>query len=106
LQEDDVMKARILIVAGLAAMMALSGGAFAEETSFQVQGGDTVKSVLERSAGQTVGLRVEGGEELRGKVGRVGDHVVQLTDLSGREFFDAVVPLDAIQAVVVKVRSK
>src|SRR5436853_7564982 len=67
-EDDDVMKARILVVAGLATMMALSAGAFGEEASFQVQSGDTVKSVLERSAGQTVGLRVEGGDELRGKV--------------------------------------
>jgi exosome complex RNA-binding protein Csl4 len=97
------MKGSIFVVV---ALLALARIASAEEAGFTVQRGDTVKSVLERAAGQTVGLRLEGGEELRGKVGRVGEHVVQLSDLSGREFFDAVVPLDAIQAVVIKARSK
>jgi len=100
------MRARFGIAVGVATIMALSAGAFADDASFQIQASDTVKSVLERSAGQTVGLRLKGSDELRGKVGKVGDKVVQLTELSGREFFDAVVPIEAIQAVVIKARSK
>jgi hypothetical protein len=103
------MKGRGLVVRSLVAVvsfLALARIASADEAGFQVQSADTMKSVLERSAGQAVGLRLHGGEELRGKVAKVGDKVVQLSELSGREFFDAVVPLDAIQAVVVKARSK
>jgi len=36
----------------------------------------------------------------------VGDKVVHLTSLTGREFFDAVVSLDQIAAVVIRVRSR
>ena len=102
------MKARLRIATRVAviALIALSTAAFADEAGFQVQSSDTVKSVLERSPGQSVGLRLTGGDELKGKVVKVGDKVVQLGELSGREFFDAVVPLDAIQAVIVKARSK
>ena len=100
------MKTKVLLVTGFLATVALSAPAFAEEAGLQIQSGDKVRTVLERSTGQTVGLRLGSGDELRGKVGRVGDHVVHLTELSGREFFDAVVPLDAIQAVVIKARSK
>ena len=101
-----MMKARTLIMASIFTLASVTATALAEDSSFAVQSADTVKSVLERSAGQSVGLRLTGGEELKGKVGRVGDKVVQLTELSGREFFDAVVPLDAIQAVIVKARAK
>ena len=101
------MKTMVLVLGGFIATVALSSAAFAEEAGgFQIQSGDKVRTVLERSTGQTVGLRVGSGEEIRGKIGRVGDHVVHLTELSGREFFDAVVPLDAIEAVVIKARSK
>ena len=100
------MKSTIMMTAGFIAALALSPAAFAEEMAIQVQSGDTVKSMLAKSAGQTVGLRVGSGEEIRGKVAKVGDNVVHLTELSGREYFDAVVPIDAIQAVVIKARSK
>ena len=100
------MKSMIMMTAGFVAALTLSPAAFADDPAVQVQSGDTVKSMLTKSAGQTVGLRVGSGEEIRGKVAKVGDNVVHLTDLSGREFFDAVVPIDAIQAVVIKARSK
>lgn len=99
------MTKRSIVVAATAVVFGLASGAFAEEAGLQVQSGDTVKSVLERSVGQTVGLRVGAGDELRGKVAKVGDRVVHLSELSGREFFDAVVPIDSISAVIVKARS-
>jgi len=99
------MKGWVFATSLLAGLLALGQVTPADEGAMQIQSADTVKSVLERSAGQTVGVRLGSGEELRGKVGRVGDHLVQLSELSGREFFDAIVPLDAIQAVVIKARS-
>jgi len=96
----------MLVMGGFLATVTLSTPSFADEAGFQIQSGDTVKSVLERSAGQSVGLRLKGGDELKGKVAKVGDKVAQLGELSGREFFDAVVQLDSIQAVIVKARSK
>ena len=42
----------------------------------------------------------------KGKVENVGTHAVQLSELSGMEFFDATVKLDEVAAVIVKVRTK
>ncbi len=92
-----------LAVAGLG--LALTGVARADD-ALAIKPDDTVKSVLGRSVGQTVALRVGAGDELRGKVTKVGDHVVHVSELSGREFFDAIVPLDSITAVIVKARSQ
>jgi len=36
----------------------------------------------------------------------VGSHVAHLTELGGREFFDAVVSLDQVQAVIVRARGR
>ena len=43
-------------------------------------------------------------QELTGVVREVNARVVQLGGLSGREFFDAVVPLEAVDAVLVRTK--
>lgn len=78
--------------------------ASAQEKGIKIEGGDTVKSVLERHPGKTVTVRLHGGEELSGKVTKVGDEVVHLAELTGRDFYDAIVPLDHIDAVILRAR--
>ena len=46
------------------------------------------------------------GPELAGVVTSVGDKVVHLSELTGREFFDAVVNLDQVGAVVIRTRAR
>jgi len=43
---------------------------------------------------------------LQGVVSKVGVTTLYITELTGREFFDAIVRLDHISAVVVKMRNK
>ena len=80
--------------------------AHAQDTKLEVRSTDTVKSVLERQVGKRVSLVLTTGPELGGVVTAVGDHSVHLSELSGREFFDAVVSLDRISAVVVRARGR
>jgi hypothetical protein len=67
---------------------------------------DTVKSVLARQVGQTVELRLKNGEKIAGKVELVGKDLVQLTQLTGAEFFEAVVVMDDVAAVVARAKAK
>lgn len=67
---------------------------------------ETVKSVLIRHKGARVALRFASGEELAGRVDSVGDQTVLLTELAGREFFDAIVELDDVAAVVFRAKGK
>ena len=53
---------------------------------------------------QGVELTLRGGKSLRGRVGKVGDHAVLLTELEGKEFYDAWIALDEIAAVELRVR--
>ena len=46
------------------------------------------------------------GEEVSGSVFKVGDSVTHLSALAGREFHDAVICIDQISAVMVRVREK
>lgn len=83
--------------------MALAWAAPAH-AQLQVGAGDTVESVLKAQYGKRVTLRLRSNQELTGIVRMSNARVVQLGALSGREFFDAVVPIEAIDAVIIRTK--
>ena len=98
---------RLTAAAVAIALLALAPATLpAQDAKLEVQGADTVKSVLARQVGKRVSLVLATGPELTGVVASVGDQVVHLTGLAGREFFDAVVSLDRVSAVVIRVRGQ
>lgn len=82
----------LLGAAGLAAMPAVAG--------------DAVKRALKERDGKKVTLVLTSGKELTGKVASISDDSVRLSELSGQEFFDAVVDLDQVDAVLFRARSE
>ena len=70
----------------------------------KVGANDTVQTVLSAQKGGRVTLRVRSGQEITGTVREVGSRVVHLGAISGKDFFDAVVPLEAVDAVFVRAR--
>ena len=56
--------------------------------------------------GKRVALRLASGEEIEGTVTIVGNFLVHISKLSGKEFYDAVVSIDKISAVRMKMRDK
>jgi hypothetical protein len=78
-----------------------------EERKMVFEEQDSMASVLKRLEGKPVRLRMAGsGEEVLGKLQKVGKELAHLSDLSGREFFDAVVRIDQVAAVSVQVRGR
>ncbi len=77
-----------------------------DESIVDLNSPDVIKSALEQQIGKRVKVKLESGQDLDGKVAKVGSHAVQLAELTGMEFFDATVKLDEIAAVIVKVRTK
>jgi hypothetical protein len=77
-----------------------------EEATVDLNSPNAIKSALEQQIGKRVKVKLESGQDLEGKVAKIGSHTVQLTELTGMEFFDATVKLDEIAAVIVKVRTK
>ena len=64
---------------------------------------DTLDSMLRAQSGR-VTVRLRSGQELTGTVRSVDSKLLHLGSLTGREFFDAVVPLGAIEAVLVRTK--
>jgi len=86
----------------VALVLALAAGVAAAE--LKVAPADTVESVLAAQKGRKVTLRLRSGQETGGTVTMVSAKLVQLSSVTGKEFFDAVVPLEAIEAVFVRTK--
>ena len=88
--------------------MLLAAGLLAAQPAvaadLKISGGDTIESVLQAQVNRRVTLRLRSGQELTGTVRLVSTKIVHLGALSGREFFDAVISVDAIEAVIVRTR--
>lgn len=80
----------------------VSASAFAQEVS--ISGNDTTQSVVTAQKGKRVTLRLRSGQELTGTVREATGRLVVLGGLTGREFFDAVVPLEAVEAVLIRTK--
>jgi hypothetical protein len=75
-----------------------------EEVKYNLKPAATMKTLLTDSLGKRVVVRLESGEELEGGVTMVGEHLVHLSKLSRRDFFDAFINIDRISAVIVRAR--
>ena len=69
-----------------------------------VKAGDSVESVLAAQKGKRVTIKTRSGQEITGTVKMVSPKLVQVSQVSGREFFDAVLPLEAVEAVLVRTK--
>lgn len=83
----------VLVIAALACASA------APAAEVKLGANDTLQSVLAAQKGTRVTLRLRSGQEFAGILRESNSRVVQLGALGGKEFFDAVIPLDAVEAV-------
>jgi hypothetical protein len=77
---------------------------FAEEKKYDLNASSVIKDILKEQTGKRVYLRMDSGEEVLGVVSKVGDQLVHVSSLAGRDFYDAVIRIDRITAVIFKVR--
>ena len=69
-----------------------------------IKAGDTLQSLLEVQKGKKVTVRLLSGEELTGKVKTVSKELLQLGELSGKEYFDALIDVAKITAIIVRTK--
>ncbi len=77
-----------------------------EAKKLEVKPDASVASVLKAQTGESVILVLSSGADLAGKVVMVGDKVVHVTRIRGMEFYDAVVALDQVVAVKIRVKTQ
>jgi hypothetical protein len=90
----------VLIVTAALALATLP----AQAAELKIGASDSVQTTLAGQKGARVTVRTRSGQEITGVVREVNANVVQLGAVTGKEFFDAVVPLSAVDAVYVRVK--
>ncbi len=106
-QSTKVMKLQRIVPAVMLAvgLMVISAPiASTEEIKYDLKPAATMNALLTDSIGKRVVLRLESSEEIEGTVTMVGEHLVHVSKLSRRDFFDAFVNIDRISAVIIRVR--
>jgi len=86
--------------------IAIAGFALATASAaeLKVAASDTIETVLAAQKGKRVTVRLRSGQEMTGTVAMSSAKLVQLSAPTGKEFFDAVIPLEAIEAVFVRTK--
>jgi hypothetical protein len=93
------------LVIALFCMAASSSVLSAQDKSYELKSSAaTVKDVLSENIGKRVIVRMDTGDNLEGTVNKVGDSLVHIFKISGKDFYDAAVRIDKISAVIFKVR--
>jgi hypothetical protein len=64
----------------------------------------SLKDNLAANVGKRVSLVISTGESVEGTIEKIGDHFVLISKLSGKDFYDALVRIDEVKAVVYRAR--
>jgi hypothetical protein len=98
------MKRLAAAVALAVVLLAGFGGVVSGQDSALEINADAIKVTLERQVGKRVRLKLVSGQDIEGTVVAVGTAGVHVGRVSGADFFDAVVRLDQVAAVLVRAR--
>jgi len=70
----------------------------------EVRDTDTVSDVLKRNMGKRVEIVLVSGDRLTGKIEKVTPGVVHISSLKGMDFYDAVLRVESVAAVIIRAR--
>ena len=87
-----------VLIALLATMQTVTAG------QLTINNDDTMAKVLAGQKGKKITITLTQGEELSGTVANITDELLQLEQLTGKEFYDAVIPVKSISAVIIRTK--
>lgn len=67
---------------------------------------DLIRSTLQKMVGKHATIHLMAGRELTGMVQKVTEDSLHLSELGGRDFFDAIVRLEHVSAVIYRVKKE
>jgi small nuclear ribonucleoprotein (snRNP)-like protein len=108
LMQSSVILSFILFAAALllpAGLMAAEkpGTDAAESVSYNVNA--SMQDNLKSLAGKRVYVTLDSGNTMTGTVKEVGNHLLHLEKLDGKEYFDALIRIDSISAIDTRFRN-
>jgi len=78
---------------------------YADEGKIEVTDANALKAALEKLAGKSVTLKLGSGEELSGVLEAVGPSALKLGQLTGKEFYSAIVQISEVSVVIYRAKT-
>jgi hypothetical protein len=100
------LKTIILTIAIMFMNLAISNNACADEKKVIINASDGIREVLTANIGKRVMIKTDANESLEGNIVMVGNQLVHIEKLSGKDFYDALVRIDRISSVIIRARGK
>jgi len=76
----------------------------AADYDFKFSDDSSLKTSLLQFKDKSVEISLRSGEQISGKISNIGSHVILLRELKGKEYYDALINIDEIAAVVFRAR--
>lgn len=92
----------LIVVIVMASTIATT--AFSEEDVFKFGKDSSLQTNLLQFKGKTIEIQLKTGGQLTGKLSEIGTQSVLLKELRGKEYYDALIVIDDITAVIFKAR--
>ncbi len=91
-------------VTALILLAALAVSPIAGALEIEVKAGDSIESLINAQKGKRITLRTRSGLEVTGTVKSVSGRLVHMAQLAGKEYYDAIVALDGVEAVMIRTK--
>ncbi|OGR00202.1 MAG: hypothetical protein A2511_03155 [Deltaproteobacteria bacterium RIFOXYD12_FULL_50_9] len=97
------VKNKLLAVAIIILLQITSPFPVLGKASVEINNSDSMRDLLQRNVGQIVEIRLLSGEILSGRLVRTTPTLLHLSKITGRNYFDAVIRIDHVSAMIVQV---
>jgi hypothetical protein len=98
------IRAIVFLVVMCVMASSIATTAFSEENVFQFGKDKSLQTNLLQFKGKTIEIQLKTGGQLTGKLSEVGTQSILLKELRGKEYYDALIVIDDITAVIFKAR--
>ena len=99
-------RARLIAIVAAALFSVVASAAEKGKDKFVINATDDIRSILAQEIDLPVKLKLRSGAEVGGTVTRLGNGIVQISQVTGMELYDAIVKIDDISAVLFWVRKR
>lgn len=96
---------RVLVGLIVAVSMIASQSIVAAQDKIELRQDIGIKEALIQFTGKRVSVTLDSGTAYEGILTKVGDHLVHISRLTGKEYFDALIRIEKISGLVVRTKS-
>jgi len=98
------IRAIVFLVVMTVMASSIANLAFSEESGFQFGKNNSLQTSLLQFKGKAIEIQLKSGVQLTGKLSEVGSQSLLLRELRGKEYYDALIVIDDIAAVIFKAK--